>query len=78
MDLLANTFILASAVEAPFEGFFGLTSCLAKIVLMDQITLCARYILELPGLDITVLTKDISSRPFEGSGGLGTLASSTD
>ena len=44
VDPPANTFILASAVEAPFEGFLGLTSGLAKIALIDQITLCARKI----------------------------------
>ena len=45
VDPLANTLMLASVVEAPFEGLLGLTSVLAKIELIDQITLCAIYIL---------------------------------
>ena len=41
----STTLILVSVVKAPFESFLGLTPGLAKIALIDQITLCARYIL---------------------------------
>ena len=45
VDPMANTLLLASVVEAPFEDFLGLTSGLTKIALIDQITLCAINIL---------------------------------
>ena len=72
VDPPANTFMLASVVKASFEGFLGLTSGFAKNCSLYKIYL------ELPGLDITVLTKDVSLRYFKGSRGLGTVASSTD
>ena len=44
-DPPANTFMLASVVKASFDGFLGLTSGLAKIALIEQITLFTIYIL---------------------------------
>ena len=46
VDPPANTFMLASVVKAPFEGFLGLTSGFAKVELIDQINLCTIYILK--------------------------------
>ena len=60
VDLPENTFLFASAVGAPCEGFLGLTSGFAKIALRDEM-ICSKIYLELPGLDFPVLTKDVSS-----------------
>ena len=60
VDLTENTFLFASAVGAPCEGFLGLTSGFAKTALIDQIIHFKIYP-ELPGLDFPVLTKDVSS-----------------
>ena len=60
VDLTENMFLFASAVQAPCDGFLGLTSGFSKIALIDQI-ICSQSYLILPGLDFPVLTDEASS-----------------